>query len=98
MAIAINIFFKADSARTGPDSSHSAGTAAAFDGRSPARRLRDEYEVWACIAGLACLSLGWALIAWAAIGNTTLHRFHYAIPNPTPAAHDFNYAHRHSGD
>ncbi len=73
------------------------GTKRYSDARSPGEQLRELYAVIAYVGGLAFLSLAWALLAWAAIGNTTMHHFHYAIPNPTPGAAPYNYNLRHAG-
>ncbi|MGH9541440.1 MAG: hypothetical protein ACRD2H_06120 [Terriglobales bacterium] len=68
-----------------------------LDHRPWQQRVRDHYVVWGYILGLSVGLLVWALIAYAAIGNETIHEFKYYIPNPTPAAVPYNQVDHRAG-
>lgn len=52
--------------------------------------MGDAVHVWAYILGLSTMAVVWALIAWASIGNATMHHPDFNLPDPTPAAQAYN--------
>lgn len=60
------------------------------DPRPLDQRMYDFVRVWLYIVGLSVGLAVWALIAWAAIGNTYITYPDYALPNPIPASQPYN--------
>lgn len=60
------------------------------DTRNWGQRMGDTVHVWAYILGLSTMMVVWALMAWAAIGNATLHHPDFNLPDPTPGAQAYN--------
>lgn len=61
------------------------------DDRPWRQRLTDSRDVGLMI-GLLCVELiVWALVARAVIGNRTITRFDYALPDTVPASYPYNH-------
>lgn len=61
------------------------------DDRGWHQRLKDSHDVGLLI-GLLCVELiVWALLARAVVGNRTVTRFDYALPDTVPASYPYNH-------
>lgn len=61
------------------------------DDRSWQQRLGDSHAVALYIGGLCVELIVWALLARAVIGNRTITRFDYALPDTVPASYPYNH-------
>ncbi|MGH9533393.1 MAG: hypothetical protein ACRD2E_00885 [Terriglobales bacterium] len=54
------------------------------------QRLRDGHTVGLYIGVLCTELIIWALLAWAVVGNRTITRFKYYLPDTVPASYPYN--------
>ncbi|MGH9489215.1 MAG: hypothetical protein ACRD17_01780 [Terriglobales bacterium] len=61
------------------------------DDRNWYQRVRDSHDVGLYIGVLCTELIIWALLALAVVGNRTLTRFHYYLPDTVPASYPYNH-------